>query len=149
MRIPGVAWCRACDRLGYRGWDLIVVSTIWVLIGLSIHLRGDPDPEHTVMLEHFGEWLRIAIWWGAAVVGYVTAWWPPGKDRWGWTALVIPPALRALQYLVAWGLGVASGDMFGYAGAWLEAIAWTLVTLWVVRQAKRPEMPTLPHREEA
>lgn len=127
--------------LGYRGVDQVLLALVWVSVGLSLVLGSDPDPEHTTLLELvFPPHGRAALWFISAVAVLVlTAWWPPVADKYGFVILVIPAATRAVAYVFATVAGVLTGNGIGFAGAWLDAITWLIITWFVMRQARRPE----------
>jgi hypothetical protein len=114
---------------GYRPTALVLFSLIWFSVGLGLVTQSTQvRAEHPLPLEYLPiEW-RVALWWVPALAGLVNAFWPPGKDKWGWALLSIPATFRACSYFVA--------AIFG----WLDAtyfISWavilgilTLLALW-------------------
>ena len=75
-------------------------------------------------------WLRVALWWAAALGACVAAFWPPGKDRWGWVLLSVPVSLRVVSYTV--------GALFGWVDfTW--ALSWLALLAIVVLLAYWPE----------
>jgi hypothetical protein len=61
-----------------------------------------------------------AVWIGAGVVTFCSAWVPFGRDGWGFVAASVPPALWAFAY--AWG-----GLVDGYErGLWV--FAWYMTS---------------------
>lgn len=134
-------------RLGNRGWDLVQIGLIWVVVGWSITQR-DPDPQDRVPLEYLGVPVRVAIWYAAAAIAIAVALWgstrTPGwvGDHLGFAALVMPAALRALSYWTAWAEGALG--LGGAQSLWPNAVLWTTVCLLIYRLARRPEMPSRP-----
>lgn len=132
---------------GERGMDLLLLGFIWLLLGFAIAEGNETHRAYVFVIEYLPIPLRVAIWWGAAAVAFITAWWPAGKDRWGFVALVIPPALRATSHVVAVISGYLTDDKYGYHQDWIPALSWVTVTLFVWRLARHPELPT-PISEE-
>lgn len=133
-------------ELGYRNTDLLLFSVLWVGMGMSILLSGDPDPTHKVPLEYLGEPVRAGVWFVAAAIASATAF-MRDHDGLGFGALLIPVALRVISYSFAWFWGVMPWGGEGPIGdpdAWLSAAIWGVITLIVYRAAKRPELPELP-----
>ena len=99
------------DRLirlvGRRGASLLLFAMVWFAVGLRLITEVDEDPLHTNLTEILPLWLRVAIWWIPAVVALVTICWPSGgsRNKWGFVALVLPAALRAVSFLTTAVLG--------------------------------------------
>jgi hypothetical protein len=129
----------ARSRLGYRGWTLTFLGVVWFAVGARIFTRGDLHPGHTMPIEYLNEWVRVAIWWGSAIIAFVTAWWPPGKTKWGFVALMIPAGFRAGSYLGA--------VMFGYWSVLVDALVWTGIVGFVMLCADWPEPVEAPDGE--
>jgi hypothetical protein len=129
---------------GYRSGDLALLSVAWVVLGFGIIVQGDPDPGHKVPIEYLGTPIRVGIWWVCAAAGIAAAARrPEHDDRWGFGFMIVPPALRAISYTVAWAQGVLG--LSGQTSLWPDAVVWTAVTIFVYRLARRPDMP---HRVE-
>ena len=124
-------------HLEERGRALLMLAVVWVMIGLAVMFRPDPDIAHRLPIEYAPHWIRAAIWWIPAGIAVVTAWWPVGKDKWGYVALVIPVAFRGISYTIAFALGVLTGNAYGWSGYLLETIVWAFVMGLVVHLAGR------------
>ena len=125
-------------RFGFRGKALTRLGVVWLLVGLSVLLAPVRDADNLIALEQLPVWLRVGLWWAPAVVAFVTAWWPAGADKIGFMALVVPAALRALSYLWTAVVGTFS-DVYGDTGMWTAAIAWVVITDFVILLAAWPE----------
>lgn len=131
---------RLTRLVGYRGLTQMFLALVWVAVGFRIIEVPDADPGHKLPIEFLPVWLRVAIWWAAALAAVVTAVWPPppgNKDRWGFSALVVPVAFRAISYTGA--------VIFGYGGAAIDAAIWIGVSGYVMVVADWPE-PVPPAR---
>lgn len=115
---------------GFRPTALVLFSLIWFGVGLGLITRGAAplNPEHRLPLEYLPIWLRVALWWGPALLGLVAAFWPPQRDRWGWVLLSIPASFRAASYLFA---GMIGWIDFSYAVSWVVICGiLTLLAFW-------------------
>ena len=133
-------------RIGDRGWDLLLFSIVWIVVGWSITL-GDPDPEHMIPIEYLGTKFRVGLWYGCALIATIVAFRRNGGSRergdsFGFAVLMIPPALRAISYWVAWAQGLLG--LGGHIALWPEAVVWSVICIIVYRLARRPEMPRRP-----
>jgi hypothetical protein len=126
-----------------RSGDLVLLSIVWFAVGVNTF---NHDPERTVVVvELLGPYVRAALWIGAAVIAFIVATHGPGYihgiDKWGFAALIVPVAIRALSYWVSWGIGVLGIDsQFGSVSLWPSAVAWTAVGIFVYRLGRRPEL---------
>lgn len=131
-------------RYGYRGRALTLVGLVWILVGLTV-LR---EPERVPLVsEWLPLWLRVALWTGAGLVALLTSWWPPGRDRWGFMALVVPAAIRALAYAWSWTLGLVSDGELGDSADWIGATGWVAIVGFVLLLAAWPEPVTITREE--
>lgn len=136
---PLFNWLR-CHWPSARGGDLILLGIVWGATGLNI-LETDPDPRQTVPIEYFGEPIRAAFWFAGSIIAIAVALGPDSKFEWvGFTALMVPAAMRAVSYLVAWVSALLSGDQFGFAGLWPDALSWCAICLLVYRLARKAEI---------
>lgn len=147
----------ARTHLGRRGTLLALLGISWIVIGIMVPFRVEPD--HLVLLNIFEE-ARTAAW---IVTGAVALWAARRReDRLGWSALYIMGAYRAVGYAAGavgiatthGGAGTASPD---FADSISRAATWTAI-LAVIRICsgwrEHPEempvtggMPTVPARE--
>lgn len=141
-------WLR-CHWPSARGGDLILLGIVWTATGINI-LETDPDPSQTVPIEYFGEPIRAAFWFGSAIIAFVVALGPDSKYEWlGFTALMVPAAMRAVSYLAAWVSAVATDHEIGFVGLWPDALSWCAICLLVYRLARKAEItPTVAKRVE-
>lgn len=123
--------------LGYRGLSLTFLALVWFAVGARLLVDpNDPGSHligHRLPLEYLPIWLRVAIWWAAALAAVVTAWWPKGKTKWGFVALVVPASFRAISFTGALLLGAHGGL------AWVDAAVWVGITSYVMVLADWPE----------
>jgi hypothetical protein len=89
---------KARKRVGYRGMVLLLFGTIYIFIGLAVIGADDYRPEliHT----HLPTFVRVLIWDipGLVAVGVAI---DDKMQAWGFGLLFIPPAERAVSFLVA------------------------------------------------
>lgn len=123
-------------RLGFRGTSLLFLSLVWVAVGARI--PGDPfdSPGYRLPLEYVPIPVRVGIWWVAAAVAIIAAWWPPGRTKWGFIALSVPASFRAFSYLGA-------ALFYGHPEILIHALLWLGVTGYVVNTSNWPEPPSL------
>lgn len=133
-------------RLGSRAWDLILLSIVWVVVGWSVTANGDPEPGVKVPLDYLSEPARAFLWYGAAAVATTVALIRPltrnARDSIGFAILILPPALRALSYWIAWFEGLIG--VGGEISLWPNAVVWSTICIIVYRLAQRPELPRRP-----
>jgi hypothetical protein len=89
---------RVRHRLGYRGLILLMFGLIYIMIGLSILGAEDYRPElvHT----HLPLWFRLTLWIVPGIVSVAVS----IDHKWqalGFGLLFLPPAERAISYLIA------------------------------------------------
>lgn len=122
-----------------------LLGVVWMFVGYQLVWHGEPEPGvNPVPLELLPISVRAGIWFASAAVAFVTAIWPPGRDRFGFMALVIPGALRALSYWWALGAGLVTGNEIGDYHRWDDALVWTAEVLFVVMLASWPEPADSP-----
>ena len=81
-------------RLGRRGSMLTLLGASWIVIGIMVPLREEPD--HLVLLNAL-EGARTVAW---IVTGCIALWAARRReDRVGWLALYLMAAYRAIGYL--------------------------------------------------
>ena len=122
---------RRFKGLGHRGMALLFFAVIWVGVGLGI--VATPRPEgatHALPLEYLPVWFRAGLWFLGAVCAATAAFWPKGKDVWGWVLVGVPASLRVVSY----GIAVLAG--------WIEPryfITWVAILALVMLLASWPE----------
>jgi hypothetical protein len=123
--------------LGYRRCALLLFAAMWVGIGVGIIL--DPDnalSRQPLLLELLPTWLRVALWWTAAVLAAIGSFWPE-RDKWAWVALSVPASLRAISYAI------------GSLAGWINvnfAISWIVILCILGVLSAWPEPPRA-HKE--
>ncbi|HEX6514801.1 MAG TPA: hypothetical protein VF049_04460 [Nocardioidaceae bacterium] len=128
------------QRFGYRGRALTLVGLVWILIGAAVILHPYEHLAPRILLhEHIPVPVRVVLWVGAGVCALVTSWWPPGADRFGFMALVIPAAIRAGSYGWTAFLGFVTHNQLGNHNAWIPAAAWAVIVAFVQLLAAWPE----------
>lgn len=118
---------------GFRATALIILAVVWFSVGLGLIDRPTiPGAGHPLPLEYLPLWVRVGLWWLAAVCAVVACFWPPGDDRWGWVLLSLPASLRVVSY----GVGAALG--------WLSPsylVSWLMILGLLLLLASWPEPP--------
>ena len=121
-------------RLGRRGSALLVLGLIWVLRGAGVLTTRDrvgPPPPY--LHEQLTHGPLSAIWMTTGALALLAAWRThPGKDAFGFAALVVPPILHVVSY--AWGWltlvtrhGEGSASSLSSALIWLSIVALILI----------------------
>lgn len=114
-------WLQLGQRVGRRGFVLILLGTIWVFTGLSA-LTG-PEPQNVPMLAEFDA-LRSLAWISTGILGIYAAF--QARDRLGFIALYIMAAYRFLAYVfsfISWAAGWGgNGRGLAAASMWLVII---------------------------
>lgn len=112
-------------RVGRRGAVLLILGTMWLIIGLSVW--GAPTPPNRIAAAHelIPVTLRVTAWSSAGLLAISSAFRrDPGGDRWGFYALAAMPAERS----AGWLIGIV-------ARPWLESPPfWTCVgqfAIWI------------------
>lgn len=94
---------------GRRGAFLLLFAAVHVLVGLSYTVAATPNTERThALLVAVGIPLQAlgAVWYVSALVALVAAFvHPPGRDGFGFQALMALESFGALVYATAWVLG--------------------------------------------
>lgn len=134
------------SRIGYRGATLTFLAVVWFAVGANLIADGDPDPAHRTLLELLPMWVRVAVWWVAAAVAMVTAWWPPTRPKWGYTALVVPAAFRALSYggaatFAGWHAVTGTESWTFVVATVADTAVWLGITFYILTCAGWPEPP--------
>ena len=124
------------DTFDRRDRALLLMAILWACVGYSLWQQPDyyPDDSHYPM-EYLPPWVRVGIWWISAACALVAVWAPKSSDKWGFLALVIPPAFRAVAF--TWGVALADTLL-------LSAVTWWCVTLLVYLLAAWPSPPRVP-----
>lgn len=134
-------------RLGRRGTALVILGIMWLLYGAAtIAAPEPPRPAHPWLWhELLPVQLRAALWIVTGCCAFLAARWPAGSDRWGYTALVIMPMVRASSFGASAVTYFVTGGELGYSLAVLSALVWTNVVALVMLLAGWPE-PADPAR---
>lgn len=106
---------------------LLHVSVIWACLGTWVLLDGSAiDPANAILYEGWPLWVRASLWYSTALVALVAAFVRRWQD-FGWLALVIGPAERAIGHIMSLWHYLVPGDP---PGTGLSAVVWTI--LWLV-----------------
>lgn len=96
MAARGVSWFSG--RLGQRGPFLVFMGVGKVCWGVGMIVEP-PRTEGLHLLTRYAPMHCWAwVWVLAGVVTFSSAWWPFARDRWGFVAASVPPALWAFAY---------------------------------------------------
>lgn len=121
---------RLRKQLGRRGHFLLILGIGKICWGVSFIL-DPPSTQGLQLLTRWGPGFCIQhwawLWIGAGLITLISAGLKVGRDRWGFLAALVPPAVWAIAYLSA----VIGGEYS--RGAWVAA--WYLtahvgVILW-------------------
>lgn len=123
---------RLTERIGRRGAVLINFGIVWILIGLSeVFVARQPEFDDLPLISWVPDPLRLSAWVVCGVVAILAAFRPPVKwDGWGFLALYVMPAFRALGYL--WGWCLSWDHEGGYPSGWLGAALYLAITVLIV-----------------
>mgnify|MGYP003556493055 FL=1 len=91
-------------RLGRRGAVLIILGTLWILVGANV-LAADYDPSLALSASPA---FQSALWIGTGFVACAFAWRPQGQDAPGFLALSIMVGYRCISYAFEWADGRGS-----------------------------------------
>lgn len=133
-------------HLGRRGAVLLLFSLLYMIIGLG-YLYASTEQAAMALraatqitsgeLEPWG-----VVWIACSLIGFITAFWPPGKDNWGFSSLAGHAYLWSSFYFTSWVLygdeprGWIQGCLFLAFGA-----ALTLIAGWPEPRVERDRRP--------
>lgn len=148
---------RVVTRLGRRGQFLVYAGIAWFLLGYSYIVAPPRRPPGTLVVHDLVPypWWG-AVWMAAGACGVAFAWTQrPGRDRWGYTALVVMPAAQSASYAISWVLHVVHdagwvaqpGDTRGWANAviFLAIAAFVRLVAGWAEPTKRLPIVEHPH----
>lgn len=132
------------SRFGRRGAVLAVVGFMWIVLGISVPALPDAPSRLWLLHEILPMPVRAAAWIVSGVLGLVFARQPTGRDRFGFSALIIMPLEQSVSYAVAWVVYLLpfKGDI-GYRIGWVPATVWAAMCALILVCAGWPE-PTPP-----
>jgi len=92
---------KARKYLGRRGAVLLILGIIWGIV--AVNVGNTPTPSRPLAPhERLPDIIRILIWGISSLVAIFCAFLRrPGRDRWGYFALIFPVAERAGSWLLA------------------------------------------------
>lgn len=128
-RLPGLR------RLGRRGTALVILGALWIGYGWTlIGQQRITIPGADVYLWHqlIPQELRGYGWGLSGIVGMVFAGRRQGHDRYGFTALVIPPLVHVGSYLSAGVTFLVTAGEAGYRLGLASALVWTSVVALIM-----------------
>jgi hypothetical protein len=124
----GAAARRLTRALGRRGVALLILGAGKVCFGIGVFAAPQPDPRGLSLLTDYAPlhcWAWVWVLCGA--ITFASAFLRIGRDRWGFVAALLPPALWGVAYAV----GAANGEyvrgwyVFGwYATSHVGLIVW-------------------------
>ena len=126
---------RLSGHLGVHGVGLLIIAAIWVLVGLGLVLTPSQTPPDATWHGAIPTEIRLALWWGSALVciGAAIDTRRPRRDGFALALAVIPPMIRLTSYAWAWVVSFLPGEG-GYGLGWYAAsIYLALVAIvWLV-----------------
>ncbi|MFD8117102.1 hypothetical protein [Streptomyces microflavus] len=110
-------------RLGQRGAFLLVVGFIQIVLGWSTYVTEPETLRAYAIAGEIGPGVVGLVQIGLGAVACVNAFWPPGKDRWGFSFAIPAPVFWATDAVISsafgfvpWELAVRSAAFWaGYA----------------------------------
>ena len=88
-------------RLGNRGAVLFLIGFLWLLMAWTVAQAPLPSSRPPAPHEEIPAHLREGLWAVGGLIAIVFAFFKQGRDKWGFGALMIMPAERALSWLGA------------------------------------------------
>ena len=133
---------RSTKQVGRRGFVLLTLGFLWVLMGVSVAQSIDapyPPPPGVFHLL-LPETIRGPLWMLTGVIAACAAFRPPGfSDAFGWAALYAMPALRMVSYLSGWLDWIIPFGTPGYERGWVPAVTWAVIVVLIATCAGWPE----------
>ena len=130
-------------RLGYRGTVLLIMGIIEVAYGIGLIIYPLPTlpRSYWVLHEMIPYPLRAFMWVATGVVACAFAFArAPGRDRFGFVALVLMPMVRAASYVTAWVIWLMPlPHHIGYDRGWVAAVFYVGWAGLMMVEAARPE----------
>jgi hypothetical protein len=119
------------QRIGRRGAVLLTLGFAWIMFGVGVLLEEPIPGTEKLLHEQIPGPIRFTLWASMGLFAMANAFAPPRKsDKWGFLALYIMPAERALSYVWGW---IGSWDnVDGYSRGWFSAIVWIIVMILVL-----------------
>jgi len=131
---------------GKRGEVLLLLGLAWILIGVGTVVV--PPPPGNLLHLLIPAPIRAGLWCGTGLVAVFYAWIPKTRsDGWGFLALYLMPAVRAVSYFIAW-VDFSVDGVGGYRYGWLAALFYTVFVGIVVVCAGWREPPPLLESED-
>ena len=130
--------------IGRRGAILMTMGTAWILIGLGSLTGGNRIPGtgnliHVLLLPAPVEG---GLWVLSGILAVIFA--NRTDDEYGFLALYIMPAVRALSYFLGWVDYLSPVATAGYPRGWLSSLFYVVMILFIVICAGWPEPPHYP-----
>lgn len=85
-------------RLGNRGLVLLLIGFLWLLTAWTVAQSPVPNTRPPAPHEEIPSWIREAAWVVTGLTAIAFAFFRQGRDKWGFFALMIMPAERALSW---------------------------------------------------
>ena len=153
-------------RLGRRGTVLVMLGLVWIVQGLAVGTspRSTERGAQYLVHETLPTWLRVALWTGTGIVAVWAGFRqiPPGRDSYGFVALVILPIERGASFgwgflLYLWHQLVEHVEWLpwdtapmGYPRGAIGAVSWLTIAalLMVISGWADPRNRAVTHRGE-
>ena len=131
-------------NLGRRGAILIVMGAAWILLGIATFLSPQqPGTENLLHVILIPRAVEGAAWIVSGFVAVVYA--HRTDDEYGFLALYIMPAIRALSFFLGWLDSLSPVGSDGYSRGWFSALFYLIMILFIVICAGWPEPAPPPH----
>lgn len=95
---------KASHLLGRRGACLLLAGFIWLLVAWAVSKTPLPPGRPPAPHELLPLSVRVFGWAATGVAGIVAAWWPPGRDDYGFFAMMFMPAERVMSWTIVLGI---------------------------------------------
>lgn len=130
------------SRLGRRGAALAILGVIFVLVGLDVLLAPDaPDYGRFLIHTFLPHPIMAALWIiPGALALRASVHKGPGKDGFGFMALVVPLIIRIVSYVfsfIAYLVGAGT-----WAFGWASALIWIAILALILIIAGWAEVPS-------
>jgi|SRR5215216_5779300 len=119
-------------RLGNRGLVLMLIGFLWLLTAWTVAQLPVPSTRPPAPHEEIPSWIRETAWVLTGLTAMVFAFFRQGRDKWGFFALMIMPAERALSWLAAIIFHFTSSNPYPplpLSGG--QCLAWTTVSVLI------------------
>lgn len=133
---------RPARDVGMRGSVLMLLGVIWIGVGASIAVTGDPAScAQVVMLDRVPLAVRAPAWIATGCLAVAWAFRPRRiiKDGVGFAGLYLMPAYRAVAFLTSWVDSLIPVGGSGYRNGLPSGIIYLSIVVLIWRIARWPE----------